>query len=51
MLRAPTEDLELFKERDFSFPVEGGETHPKNTVLDCNNQHRISSDCPEVDMP
>lgn len=50
-LRAPTEDLELFKERDFSFPVEGGKTHPKNTVLNCNYQHQISLDCPEVDMP
>lgn len=50
MLRAPTEDLELFKERDFSFRVEGGKTHPKNTVLNCDNQQQILSDCTEADM-
>jgi len=29
-LRALTEYLELFREHDFSFLVEGGEAHPRN---------------------
>lgn len=54
MLRAPTEDLEQFKECDFSFWAEGGKTHPKNTVLNfatiSSKSHQIALKlaCPEA---